>query len=211
MKNEITISYNSEETIQELKYRVDCNTKVIDLLKYLYYEIEKNLFVNDEYEQTELLGCFSFKKDFHQKADLEYPILKFLNNFGYDLNNVQIIYDPAYGIGAYCEFEEIAKIRIYGDEPKHINRPHVHICEIGKKDKGISVSLTTFEPFNGCEKEWNQKYSKKEQEELIHFLKENKEKLVDFYNRCTKGEYITEDYILAYNGKTYKFFEGRTF
>lgn len=211
MKNEITISYYSEETNQKLKYEIDDNTKVIDLLKYLYYEIEKNIFVNNEYEHAELLGCFSFRNDFDQKANLEYPVLKFLNNFGYDLNNVQIIYNSAYGIGADCILEEIAKIKINGYEPRHIDRPHVHICMIGKKDHGISVSLTTFSPFNECENEWNKRYSKREQEELINFLKINKDKLIDFYNRCTKGEYITEDYTLTYNGKMYKFFEGRTF
>ena len=209
-KREITIIYKSEDKEQRLIYQAGKSTTVQSLLEFLYYEIEKNTFFNRSYEHSELLGCFRFHNEKYgeQRAILNYKLLSFLSNFNYDLHNVEIYYDQGYGWGATIfEFEELADIKINNNEPKHMDRPHVHICKVGKKDKGISISLTTFEPFPECQKEWNKRYKKKEQDAIINFLKENAEVLSDYYNRNTKGEYIMNYSTLAYNGKVYKFFD----
>ena len=128
---------------------------------------------------------------------------------GYE--NVNIIYDPGYGIGASCVFEDIAKIEIRSREPNHAGIPHVHVYKKGKENESISILLTSFEVIPKCEREWNKYYSSNERNLILDFLKVNKEKLSEFYDRCNKGEYITEDYILAYNGKQYDFYVSRTY
>lgn len=208
---EVIINYSSYDGTQNIPYIANDNTKVRDLLKFLYYEVENQNFVNRDYEEAELIGCFTFKGLSEQKAMLDFPLLKFLDNFKYDLNNVNIIYDPGYGIGASCVFEDIAKIEIRSREPNHAGIPHVHVYKKGKENESISILLTSFEVIPKCEREWNKYYSSNERNLILDFLKVNKEKLSEFYDRCNKGEYITEDYILAYNGKQYDFYVSRTY
>ena len=50
-------------------------------------------------------------------------------------------------------------------------------------------------------------FSNKDRKAIISFLKENKEKLEDIYKRTNRGEFITETYILTYNGEKYITYE----
>ena len=56
---------------------------------------------------------------------------------------------------------------------------------------------------NGDSESFADLFKRKERNEIIKFLKENKEKLEELYIRTNKGEFITDSYTLTYNGKKY--------
>lgn len=213
IKNKMLINLDVGFKKNKLKifFEFDENTKIMDLLLYLFDYIDNDSkFLYDV--QDDLIGHFSFVDNFgkEQKAQLEFSVQKFLNNFNYDINCVNMKYFCAFGIGGYYEFEDIAKIQINSSEPRHKN-PHVHITRIGKHDNYFRIDLNTLTQMNGDKFNWNKEFNRKERELIIDFLIKNKEKLIDFYNRYTKGEYITEEYVLNYDGQKYFFSGNRTY
>ncbi len=195
-----------------LEYECTPKTKVKEFLLSLLDSVETTDYFDESYINTELLGHFGFiNEDFgEQKAQLDYSLLEFLNNFNYDLNNVNMNYYEAYGIGAYVELKEIARIQINGSEKEH-NNAHVHITRPEKRFPCFRIDLKTLTEMKNDNPTWETEFKHKERNEILSFLEHNKEKLMDYYNRTTKGEYITEDYTLYYKNKKYTISGNRTY
>lgn len=210
----ITIIFKKDSIFPEknIVYNYTSNTKVKELLSFLLSLIESTDFLNESYLNAELLGHFSFTNNIYgeQKAQLDYPLSVFLKNFKYNINSVNMIYYDAYGIGAYTELEELARIQINNNEKKH-NNAHVHITRPQKRFPSFRIDLKSMTEMKTDNPKWDKEFSLKERNEIKSFLEYNKEKLIDYYNRATKGEYITEDYILTYKNRKYKFYKSRTY
>ena len=190
--------HTCEHDVFEYEYNCDNNT----LVKDLYESIDNDLF--KEYENDDLTLLYAFEHDgVEQKARLDFKLLEFLNNFNYDLKKIKLLY--LYGRGAGCDFDDIAIIRVNNGEP-HCE-PHVHIYSY-RKNKTIRIVLSTMTQMKNDSDKFQKVFSRKERKKLLEFLKQNRSKLEDFYVRCMKGEYITEEYALAYNGKKYILHEG---
>ncbi len=190
--------YTRNDGVFEYKYSCDNNT----LIKDLYDSIHNDLFKEDESDN--LISLFAFEHNgVEQKARLDFKLLKFLKNFNYDFKKIKLLY--VYGIGAGCDFDDIAIIRVNNGEPH--NRPHVHIYSYRKK-QFVRIVLSTMTQMKNDSVKFEDIFSVKERKKILQFLKQNKSKLEDFYIRCMKGEYITEEYALAYNGKKYILHEG---
>lgn len=199
VKRKVIISINNEN--KKVIYFFNSKTKVREFLQYLVKYTELSDYqIND----NELIGCFDFIdiNGEKQKAKLDFSLESFLKNFNYDPENIKMHFDCAFGIGNSFEFDEIAKIQINSNEPTHQN-PHVHIYKIKKYYSYCRIDLKTFSQLKTDSLKFDDLFSKKERKKILDFLKENQEKLIDYYNHCTKGEYITENYILEYRGKEY--------
>lgn len=203
--NELTIKISNDI----IKYHISDNTIVKDLLIFLF---NKYNYYNDPITDNNLIGTFSFinKEYGEQKAILNYNLKSFLNNFNYDYQNVLMKLYLAYGIGGSFDFEEIAKISINSSEPNHGN-PHVHIYRIGKIYPTYRIDLNTFTQLKGDKKDWKDEFNNKERKKIIDMLKLNQKSLIDFYNRCKKGEYIKENYTLIYDNKEYNIITNRSY
>jgi len=211
MNNKIIIEFDKECLVKEnqICFKFNKKTKVRELLIYLIqFVVDAEDYEND----NNLIGHFSFEnpKGEEQKAQLDYSLKKFLKNFKYNLKKVKMYYYQAFGIGAFCILDDIARIQVNADEPRH-NNPHVHIFRINKYSEHYRIDLKSFTQMKGDKENWQNEFSRKERRKILKFLEENQIKLINYYNRCRKGEYIIEDYTLVFNGKKYFFNTNRTY
>jgi len=75
----------------------------------------------------------------------------------------------------------------------------------------VNMVLKSFTQMKGDKENWQKEGRRKERRKILKFLEENQIKLINYYNRCRKGEYIIEDYTLVFNGKKYFFNTNRTY
>ena len=187
----------------DFSYICDENTLVEEVLTVIYDNYFK--YCDDENTHDVLLPHFTFLNgDLRQKAKLDFKLLTFLRNFNYDLT-YPIRLEFLDGIGGGFGLEDIAEIRINGGEP-HAS-PHVHVYSGKKTGPFVRIVLSTMTQMKGDSIKFSDLFSNKDRKAIISFLKENKEKLEDIYKRTNKGEFITETYILTYNGEEYITYE----
>lgn len=185
---------------KKYEFCCECNKdiSVEDFLK----EIKDKFFTDfniDDSPQA-LLGHFNFiNDDVKQKAKLDFNLLAFLNNFNYELDSIHMEF--LYGIGDGFDFKSIAWIYVNGGEPHA--RPHVHIYSNKKTKSFVRIVLSSMTQMKGDSESFADLFKRKERNEIIKFLKENKEKLEELYIRTNKGEFITDSYTLTYDGKKY--------
>jgi len=210
MKISIQFAENSSFPKKKIVYECTPKTKVKEFLLSLLDLLTD--YFDPSYIDKELLGHFSFfnKKYGEQKAQLEYPLIDFLSNFDYNFNDIHMEFFEAYGIGAYVELEELARIQINNSEKEH-NNAHVHISRPKKRSPCFRIDLKTLTEMKNDNPTWETEFKNKERKEILSFLECNKEKFIDYYNRATKGEYITENYTLYYRNKKYSFGTNRTY
>ena len=147
-----------------------------------------------------LLGHFNFiNNGVKQKAKLNFKLLTFLNNFNYDLDSIDMEF--LYGIGGGFGFKSIARIYVNGGEP-HAS-PHVHVYPGKATESFARIALSTMTQMEGDSESFSDLFKRKDRNKIIKFLKENKEKLEELYIRTNKGEFVTDSFILTYDGEKY--------
>ena len=192
----INIVNNINDVIFSFQYSFNDNTEVKELLLYLY----DKLFQNDYEERINLYMCFSFIKNDEIKGKLDYKLRDFLDNFGFDYDNVKMKYYDGVGGHFYCG--GIARMEIHEAEQNHYHTPHIHVYNPNKSKSSqtpVIISLKSFEIIKGKEI-WNETYKSKERKIMIQFLMNNQEKLIDAYNIMRKGAYLPYDFFLDYFG-----------
>lgn len=185
----------------DIRFEYKCKKDIIINQFYLdiYDNYLKRIYKHDIADFT---PYFEFKKENkYQMARSEYKLLNFLKNFNYDYNNIDIVF--IYGRGGGFDFERIAQIFINAGEPH--SSAHVHIKSLSKKF--IRINLKTFTQMKGDKIKFEDLFSLQERKKILSFLKENDKKLIDYYERCNKGEFIKDTYILYYNKKEYAIIE----
>ncbi len=198
MKLKLIITSNIKDIIH-FNYNCDEHTLVENMLETIYNKYFN--YAKEENVHDALLPHFNFiNGNIRQKAKLDFKLLEFLNNFNYDLNN-SIHLEFLDGIGGGFGLEDIAEIRINGGEPHAA--PHVHVYPGKKTGLFVRIVLSTMTQMKNDVEKFSDLFNSKERKEIIKFLKENKDKLEEIYTRTNKGEYITERYILTYNGEDY--------
>lgn len=205
MKLKITLDSNIN---QKYEFEHECRDNITS--KEFFEEIHNKFFkdYNDVNINDEYIPCFSFvKNDTNQKPIGTFNLLEFLENFDYDLYDLQVFYK--YGVGGGFDFDGIAKICVNANEPH--KEPHVHIYPGKASEDYVRIAIKTRTQMKGDSKKFEDLFKNKERKKIKEFLRENKDKLIDFYNRTTKGEYITEEYILYYDGKQYELYTSRIY
>ncbi len=195
MKLNITIKSNIYET-KIISY--ECNDEILvkDFLEDIYDKYYNTLHMSPSCE--ELIGHFDFLKcGKRQKAQLDYLLRDFLNNFNYRYDRLKMEFID--GIGGGFGFGGFADIRINNGEPHQT--PHVHIYSSSKGDGYVRIALTTMTQMYGDKIKFNKLFNKKQRDILLRFLNENKAEFIDLYERNNKGELITKEYEFALDGE----------
>ena len=197
MKLKIFVTSNVE---RKYEFSFECNEDI--LVEEFLKSIKSKYFYNFNIDDSphSLLGHFNFiNNNVRQKAKLDFKLLTFFNNFNYELGAIHMEF--LYGIGGGFDFKSIAWIYINGGEPHA--RPHVHIYSSKKTKSFARIVLSNMTQMKGDSKSFSDLFKKRERDEIIKFLEENKEKLEELYIRTNKGEFITDSYTLTYDGKKY--------
>ncbi len=199
MKLKVNLFDKLTGTNETFDYNCDKDITINDFFLDIYNRFLKSYYKDNIKNFT---PYFEFKKENKfQMARSEYKLIKFLKNFNYDYNNIDIVF--IYGRGGGFDFERIGQIFINAGEPH--SSAHIHIKSLSKKF--VRLNLNTFTQMKGDSIKFEDLFSLQERKKILNFLKENDKKLIDYYERCNKGEYITDTYILYYNGKEYAIIE----
>ncbi len=173
--------------VREIKYECDKDTLVKTAIEYLGKVITDGrlkLIIDGDN-----IPGVTFKKDgVNQKARANFKLLEFLNNFGYDLNSVEISW--LCGMGGGFALNNGIMIRINADEPHA--EPHVHVYPGRFSEFFVRISLTSFTQMKGDKEEFTKLFDRKNRKTIEKVLKDkkNNSKFIEYYNRATKGEYI---------------------
>lgn len=108
-----------------------------------------------------------------------------------DIIKIEFIIGIAGGNGA--EIKNLCKIKMYGNEPHHKGYSHVHIYRCDGKKDSITISLNDLQIKQKSKA--NELFSKKELNKILQIISENKEALVENYNKLVNGENI-ESFLL---------------
>lgn len=195
MKLNLIIKSNIYDT-KSILYECDDNILVKDFLEDIYNKYY-NTF-NTPPSCEELIGHFDFLKcRKRQKAQLDYLLKDFLDSFKYRYDRLKMEFID--GIGGGFGFGGFADIRINNGEPH--SEPHVHIYSNRKGDGFVRIALNTMTQMYGDKVKFNKIFNKKQRDLLLRFLRENKNELIELYNRSNKGELITKEYEFALDGE----------
>ena len=134
---------------------------------------------------------------------LDYDLSAFIKDHS---NDNLLILDFTAGIpgGMGANLFELANIRINPNETQHKFTPHVHVSPYQKQSPTVRIALNSLTQMHGDAIKFNDVFTKKEQKDILEFLSLNQKKLISYYERVQKGEYIPH-YLLEFRGQSIDF------
>jgi len=198
-------SYNEfvEALKKECCFKYDESTTIDDLYLYLF----DVLHMEGVFDKDACLDeRFKFVIDgMGEYARLDYNLSKFLNFFFPDSESVKMLLVAPLEGGNGAEIIDLAQIRINPREEEHKYMPHVDIIKPKKTSPRFRISLEDFNQIKDDEPMWEKHFSKKERAEIVNVLKENQNKLREWYRKMQNGIRIDQNSYLTYKGKEYLF------
>lgn len=183
-------------------YVYDENTLINDLYKYIAQQYpDCLLFYEKDYANGFAIGVNGGFKN----AIPNYPLVKFMSNWGINAEEIIVKCNIAFGVGGGFRIKQIAKVRINPDEGKHQYLPHVHIMKAGKTKPQYRISLKDFQQLDSDAEKWERSFGRRQRQKIIEVLKENQATLLDYYERIHKGEHVVDRILIFVDGETVEF------
>lgn len=183
-----------------IRFYADEKTTIREFWSYVYNKV----YINEDNFELSDKQCYrlcSFVVQGERKLAIsDYSVIKFLDNFNINYNEIIALCSDNYGIGGDFTINNTIKIQINANEPKH-NNPHVHVTRPNKHDKYYRLDINTLTQMKGDKEDWKKEFNLKERRIIKEVIIENKKTLMNYYNNARKGEYTTDAYYIEYEGK----------